>query len=92
MEEVASAAATANAHDFISMLPLGYNTPVGDKGVQLSGGQKQRIAIARAILKNPKVSFFRTGTWSNICSLLVNEVQVTHPETSMIIGIEPPSY
>ncbi len=54
-EEVEAAARAANAHDFISLLPEGYNTQCGERGLQLSGGQKQRIAIARAILKNPRV-------------------------------------
>ncbi|QRO02921.1 ATP-binding cassette domain-containing protein [Archangium violaceum] len=53
--EVEAAARAANAHDFISRFPEGYRTLVGERGVQLSGGQKQRIAIARAVLKNPRL-------------------------------------
>ena len=53
--EVVDAAKVANAHDFVSHFPEGYATNVGERGVQLSGGQKQRIAIARAVLKNPRV-------------------------------------
>ncbi len=55
LAEVEDAARTANAYDFVSAFPDGFDTLVGERGVQLSGGQKQRIAIARAVLKNPKI-------------------------------------
>ncbi len=55
VEEVEAAARRAYAHDFVTALPLGYQTSVGEGGCKLSGGQKQRLALARAILRNPSI-------------------------------------
>ena len=89
-EKVINAAQNADIHDFISALPDGYETIVGERGLKLSGGEKQRVAIARTILKNPKIFFFDEAT-SALDSSTEKEIQknlenVSKDKTTLIIA------
>jgi len=89
-EKVISAAQNADIHNFILALPDGYETIVGERGLKLSGGEKQRVAIARTILKNPKIFFFDEAT-SALDSSTEKEIQknlenISKNKTTLIIA------
>ncbi len=90
LEDVQNAAKIANIHDFITSLPKGYDTIVGERGLKLSGGEKQRVAIARVILKNPRILVFDEATSSldsrSEKSILSSLKQVAIQHTTLVIA------
>jgi len=80
-EAVKKAARISSIHDFIEKLPMGYETPVGERGLKISGGEKQRVAIARVILKRPQILLFDEAT-SSLDSHTEKEIQAALKEVS----------
>ncbi len=90
LESVVEAAKAANAHTFITQMPKGYDTVIGERGTKLSGGQRQRISIARALLKNPPIMIFdeATSALDSESELLVQEAidRLMENRTSIVIA------
>ncbi len=89
-EKLLQAAQAANAHEFITQLPQGYDTVIGERGTKLSGGQRQRISIARALLKNPPIMIFdeATSALDSESEMLVQEAieRLMKNRTSIVIA------
>jgi ATP-binding cassette, subfamily B, heavy metal transporter len=89
-EEIEEAARLANIHEFVAKLPDGYKTAVGERGLKLSGGEKQRVAIARVVLKAPRILVFDEAT-SALDTKTEREIQrnleeVSHDRTTLMIA------
>ncbi len=89
-DEIISAAKRANIHEFVSTLPSGYDTYVGERGVKLSGGQKQRISIARVFLKNPPILILdeATSALDNATEMLIQQSleELAHGRTVLVVA------
>ncbi len=89
-EQVIAAARQANIHEFISQLPDGYETLVGERGLKLSGGEKQRVAIARTLLKNPQILVFdeATSALDSHTEQIINQQlrQISQHRTTLVIA------
>jgi ATP-binding cassette subfamily B protein len=88
--EIEAAARAARIHDFIASTPLGYDTPVGERGLKLSGGEKQRVAIARTLLKNPPILVFDEATSAldsaNERAIQAELASAAHNKTTLVIA------
>ncbi len=89
-DEVLQASKLSGAHEFISQMPEGYDTIVGERGASLSGGQKQRVAIARALISSPSIIIFDEATsaldYESEKIIQNNMKQITHGRTSIVIA------
>ena len=88
--QVETAAKSARIHDFIVSQPLGYASPVGERGLKLSGGEKQRVAIARTLLKNPQILIFDEATSAldsaNERAIQLEIASATQGKTTLVIA------